>query len=186
MLPMTSRDVGRMNPRKGIRYMAKKKRKNETKAMSESSPKSISDTFLSKLTETARKNNQIRKQLPLFFSGESVPQDLLADPGKEAERLQACDQQANLYFAIREARAAEKTAEAELMRQNVIYHLGMDVVEQLDKVREQYPPTHEYSLSFWRKFVGHPPYAVDVQAVSACLVEYWHLQELRAAAGLPT
>jgi hypothetical protein len=133
-----------------------------------------------------RKNNQTKKQLPLFFSGKSEPQDLLTDPGKEAKRLQACDQQADLYFAVREARAAEKTAEAELMRQNVIYHLGTDVVAQLDTVREQYPPTHEYSLSFWRKFVGHPPYAVDVQAVSACLAEYRHLQELRAAAGLPT
>jgi hypothetical protein len=106
----------------------------------------------------ARKNNQTRKQLPLFFAGEVEPQCLLTNPAREAERLQACDQQADLYFAVREAWAAEKTAEAERMRQTVIYYLGMNVVEQLDKDRKRYPPTHEYSLDFWRKFVGHPPY----------------------------
>lgn len=131
-----------------------------------------------------RKNNQTKKQLPLFFSGEAEPQDLLTDPGKEAKRLHAEDQKTDQYFAILEAHAAEKTAEAELMRQTLIFYLGPEVVEQLDQVRKIYPASHEYSNEFWHRFVGHPPYAVDVHAVSACLAEHRKRQELRAAAGL--
>jgi|SaaInlStandDraft_4_1057021.scaffolds.fasta_scaffold26965_2 hypothetical protein len=99
---------------------------------------------------STKKNNKLKKDYPLF-KATNILDSWFTTPVLEKKRLQRHDAAARKYLERLAKKEEENQAVATLIRENLRSNVVADVYSVLSLMRNRYPRSGEYSLSFWKK-----------------------------------